>query len=395
MSIWYNLGPLSVTYYELDTEGKIKILSSLYETTMTAQQLHESVICLLIQRSPSNACDHLVEDFDQLEKYIQELDRQFSEENDKAVLVLYNKQKIEIKKKDIIDILEPYVNQTIKFMNAILDEQNLTLNKQIVRFNYCTTCFTFLTGHLLGVKLTNLHKDQLLYGEKEIHSLSSIVSLADKLANERIYDFVENTLGCSIGVGEYRGVFVKQLLRGSMLPCSNSIILNTVIDYQKCCLIEIYQGERPLSRYCNLVGRLSIKNLPPEKAYKIEIQVILTIDKDETLEVQAFELKSNKSLTVAIEKGQISVNNVNMVLDAIDNKEPDQKLIENLDKASYMIESIRNKFEETEHEEIIFEKMNEFVTWLTDRKRTIDLPQVEQCISSIEKYLEYENLNLF
>lgn len=229
------------------------------------------------------------------------------------------------------------------------------------------------------------------------------------------YDCIENSLGCNLGIGEFRGIFVKQLTRGSKLPCSNSVILNTVIDYQESCVIEIYQGERPFSRYCNLLGTLSIHDLPlvrlfstshlinyhiiiillnfKDKAYKIEIEVVLSIDRDEILTVKAHELKTNTKLSVIIEKGKMkNDNSIHMVLDALDNKEDDDKLIEKLDHINYLIEEARKQYENTEYEAIVFDKMNYFVTWLTDRKKTINLDECETCIKAIHKYFVEENL---
>ena len=100
----------------------------------------------------------------------------------------------------------------------------------------------------------------------------------------------------NLGIGEFRGIFLKQLHRGSNLPCSNRVLLNTVIDYQESCVIEIYQGERPLSRYCNLLGTLLINDLPIDKAYKVEIAVKLSIDRDEVLTLNAIEMRKNKQL---------------------------------------------------------------------------------------------------
>ena len=175
-------------------------------------------------------------------------------------------------------------------------------------------------------------------------------------------DCFDSTLSFNLGVGEFRGIFLVQLHRGSNLPCSNSVLLNTVVDYQERCVIEIYQGERPLSRYCNLLGTLLVNDLPLDKAYKVEISVNLTIDKDEVLTLSATELRKNKNLTVVIEKAKIKKENfVNMVLDALENKKDDAKLVQLLDEINDIIEMARAKFENTDKESLIFDKMNDFV----------------------------------
>ncbi len=198
-----------------------------------------------------------------------------------------------------------------------------------------------------------------------------------------------------MGIGEFRGIFLKQLYRGSNLPCSNSVLLNTVIDYQESCIIEIYQGERPFSRYCNLLGTLMINDLPIDKAYKVEIGVKLSIDKDEVLTVNANELRNNKKLSVVIEKGKMSnENGVNMVLSALEHKDMDEKLLLKLDEVNDIIEKARMKYENTEYEALVFDKMNDFVSWITERKRTISILECEDCIFRIMKYIDDEHLSL-
>ena len=198
----------------------------------------------------------------------------------------------------------------------------------------------------------------------------------------------------NLGIGEFRGVFIKQLLRGSNLPCSNCVSLNTVVDYQESCVIEIYQGERPLSRYCNLLGTLLIKDLPIDKAYKVEIDVVLSIDKDEVMTLTAVETRTNKQLSVNIEKGKMKSENTNLVLDAIDNKQEDERLLAKLDELNDLIENLRFKYENTEYESLVHDKMNDFVGWITDNKKKLNYESCQKCIQRIIKYIQEQNLTI-
>ena len=198
----------------------------------------------------------------------------------------------------------------------------------------------------------------------------------------------------NLGIGEFRGVFIKQLLRGSNLPCSNCVSLNTVVDYQESCVIEIYQGERPLSRYCNLLGTLLIKDLPIDKAYKVEIDVVLSIDRDEVMTLTAVETRTNKQLSVNIEKGKMKSENTNLVLDAIDNKQEDERLLAKLDELNDLIENLRFKYENTEYESLVHDKMNDFVGWITDNKKKLNYESCQKCIQRIIKYIQEQNLTI-
>jgi heat shock protein 5 len=197
-----------------------------------------------------------------------------------------------------------------------------------------------------------------------------------------------------LGIGEFRGIFLKQLHRGSNLPCSNNVLLNTVIDYQESCVIEIYQGERPFSRYCNLLGTLLINDLPLDKAYKVEIAVKLSIDRDEVLTLNAIEMRKNKQLSVTMEKAKMKDNTYNLVLEALENKKEDEELLEKLDELNDLIENLRMKYEETEYESLVYDKMNHFVGWITERKKTINIQDCQNCIERITKYIKNQNLSI-
>ncbi len=197
-----------------------------------------------------------------------------------------------------------------------------------------------------------------------------------------------------MGIGEFRGIFLKQLHRGSNLPCSNNVLLNTVIDYQESCVIEIYQGERPFSRYCNLLGTLLINDLPLDKAYKVEIAVKLSIDRDEVLTLNAIEMRKNKQLSVTMEKAKMKDNTYNLVLEALENKKEDEKLLEKLDELNDLIENLRMKYEDTEYESLVYDKMNDFVGWITERKKTINIQDCQNCIERITKYIKNQNLSI-
>ena len=216
--------------------------------------------------------------------------------------------------------------------------------------------------------------------------------LSHKKANKILttgQDGIDNTLSFNLGIGEFRGIFLVQLHRGSNLPCSNNVTLNTVVDYQEQIVIEIYQGERPLSRYCNLLGTLLVNDLPIDKAYKVEISVNLTIDRNEVLTLSATELKRNKNLSVVIEKPKIKTENgMNMVLDAFQNKAEDDALVQLLDEINDIIEITRVKYENTEKESFIFDKMNSFVDKITANNKKSTFSEIKDCKDEILKFVE-------
>lgn len=183
----------------------------------------------------------------------------------------------------------------------------------------------------------------------------------------------------------------KHLKRGSILPCSETTTTTTIYDNQENLVIEIYQGERPLTRYCSLLGSLNVADLPLDKAEKVVIEVIFSVDKDEVLTVKARELKTNKKLTVVIEKAQLNANVDNMVIEAIDNKLNDEKLVSKLNELDKLIETVRKR---CLNQPKITDKMNEFVDKISEFEKTIDIAGCDSMLNLIKGFIRKESINV-
>jgi heat shock protein 5 len=204
-------------------------------------------------------------------------------------------------------------------------------------------------------------------------------------------DYLDSSLSSSLGTGDYRGIFFKHLKRGVTLPCCETTTTTTIYDNQESLLVEIFQGERPLTRHCSLLGSLNVTDLPAEKAEMVLIEVTLTIDRDEVLTVKAKELKTNKKLSVVIEKAHMKTNADNMVIEAIDNKIQDERLVAKLNELDKLVESVRKKYG---NQVKTMDKMNEFVDIITEKEQTIDLKESEELINDIKEYLSSRKLSL-
>ena len=180
------------------------------------------------------------------------------------------------------------------------------------------------------------------------------------------------------------GIFFKHLKRGVTLPFSETTTTTTIHDNQESLLVEIFQGERPLTRYCALLGSLNVTDLPHDKAEKVTVEVTLSIDRDEVLTVKAKELKTNKKLTAVIEKTkQIKLNIDNMVVEAIDNKINDEKLVTKLNEIDKLVEIIRRKYT---HQNKIMEKMTQIVDRIAENEQTIDIHECDAILVEIKDF---------
>jgi molecular chaperone DnaK (HSP70) len=201
------------------------------------------------------------------------------------------------------------------------------------------------------------------------------------------------SLSHNLGIGVFGGIFVKKLTRGSQLPTLPCLTrLTTMLDNQENAMIRILTGERPFIRYSSPLGTISIQNLPKAKAYDLEIEISISVDKNETWIVNAWLPKQNQNLSVNIKKALRKKFDKNPVVEAQKFKRKDKPIVSKIEKCRDIIKVARNKYSKSEHEERVNQKMNLFVQWLTENSQNIDEADIDTCYKMMIEYFKKENL---
>lgn len=201
------------------------------------------------------------------------------------------------------------------------------------------------------------------------------------------------SLNHNLGIGVFGGIFVKKISRGSKLPTLPCLTrLTTMLDNQENAMIRVLTGERPFIRYAIPLGTINIQNLPKAKAYDLEIEVSIGVDKNETWIVNAWLPKQNQNLNVNIKKAIRSSQVKNLVVEAQKFKKKDIPIVNKIEKCRDLIKKARSKYNASEHAERVNQKMNLFVQWLTENSLNIDEADIETCYTMMIEYFKKENL---
>merc|ERR1712176_909183 len=216
----------------------------------------------------------------------------------------------------------------------------------------------------------------------------------------------------TLGIETVGGVMSKIIPRNSVVPTKKSQIFSTAADNQQTVSIQVYEGERPMTKDNHLLGKFDLTGIPPAARGVPQLEVTFEIDVNGILRVSTEDKGTGNKEKIEIKNdaNRLTPEEVErMIKDAEDFAEEDKKVAERAvakNELEQYVYSLKNQVADEEklggklddeEKETINDGIESTIEWLDESGETAEAEEIKEMKEKLENIVKpiigkmYEN----